>query len=129
MYDTFSVSTIVDDNRTVTALCSKGYSLTAWLIVTSTIATNTPPPETTTPTPTEPNGDPESPGMTLGTGVAIAATVGVVVFLIALFAYLEPDRFRGLTKGLVSRTKAGITWIGEKMSNLLHQIRTKLPSK
>jgi hypothetical protein len=127
VYDTFSVSAVVDDNLTVTAFCSKGYSLTAWLIVTSTTATNTPPPETTTPT--EPDDGPESPGITLGTGVAIAAAIGVVVFLIVLFAWLEPDRFRGLTKGLVSRTKTGITWIGEKVGNFLQQIRTRMPSK
>ena len=50
MFDTFSVSTVVDDNLTVTALCSKGYTLTSWLIVTSTTATNQSPTETTTTT-------------------------------------------------------------------------------
>ncbi|MGD9396595.1 MAG: hypothetical protein PVJ05_09230 [Candidatus Thorarchaeota archaeon] len=125
VYDTFSVSTVVDDNLTVTATCSKGLSITRWLIITSGTATNTPPPETTTPTPTEPTDGPEAPGITLGTGVAIAAAVGVVVFLIVLFAWLEPDRF----KGLGSRIRAGFTWIGEKVGNLLQQIRTRMPSK
>ena len=129
VYDTFSVSAVVDDNLTVTATCSKDFSITRWLIITSGTATNTPPPETTTPTPTEPTDGPESPGITLGTGVAIAAAIGVVVFLIVLFAWLEPDRFRGLVKGFTARARAGVTWIGEKVGNLLQQIRTRMPSK
>jgi hypothetical protein len=124
MYDTFSVSTVVDDNLTVTAFCSKGYSLTTWLIVTSTTATNTPPTETTSPT-----GGTESPGTPLGAGVAIVAGAAVVIFLIVFFAWLNPDRVPKSLKQLGSRIRPGVDWFGEKLSNIVQQIKTRVPSK
>lgn len=124
--DTFSVSAVVDDNLTVTASCNKGYSLSRWLIVTSTTATNTPPTETT-PT-TEPTDGTESPGTPLGAGPAIAAGIIVVVFFIVFFAWLNPERVPESLKQLGSRIRAGFTRFGEKVGNLLNQIKTRSPS-
>jgi hypothetical protein len=128
VYDTFSVSTAVDDNLTVTAFCKRGHSLTTWLIVTSTTATNPQPTETTTST-TEPTDVPESPGASLGASAAIIAGVGVVVFLIVFFAWLQPGGISGTFKQLGSRIRAGFVSFGDKLSNLLQQIKTKVPSK
>ncbi|MFX1483834.1 MAG: hypothetical protein ACFFCP_11680 [Promethearchaeota archaeon] len=127
VYDTFSVSASVGDNITVTANCKKGYSITRWLIATSGTATNPPTTGTTTST-TDPTNGGDVPA-SLGGTVAIVAGVGVVVSLIAFFAWLEPDRFRGLFKNLGPHARAGVTWFGEKLSNILQQIRTRLPSK
>ncbi len=130
VYDTFSVSAIVDDNLTVTAICSKGLSITRWVIVTSTTATNTPPPDTTT-TPTttsEPTGGIDTPGTPLGVEFAIVAGIGVVVFLILFFAWLSPDNIPGVFRQLGSRIRSGLSWFGEKMSNIVQQIKTKLSS-
>jgi hypothetical protein len=133
MLDTFSVSAAIDDNLTVNVLCSKGYPLTTWLIVTSTTATNPQPTETTSTTEhtatTEPYNGPESPGASLGTSVAIIAGVGVVVFLIVFFAWLQPGGISETFKQLGSRIRAGFVWFGEKMSNLFQQIKTKIPPK
>ncbi|MHA1966047.1 MAG: hypothetical protein ACW97G_15845 [Candidatus Thorarchaeota archaeon] len=124
MYDTFSVSTIVGDNLTVTALCKRGHSVTTWLIVTSTTATNTPPTQTTSPT-----GGTESPGTPLDAGVAIVAGAAVVIFLIVFFAWLNPDRVPKSLKQLGSRIRPGVDWFGEKLSNIVQQIKTRVPSK
>ena len=140
MYDTFSVSAVVDDNLTVTAICSKGYSLTRWLIVTSTTATNTPPPTDTTTTTTEPTNGIDSPGTPLGGEIAIVAGIGVVVFLIIFFAWLNPDKVPGAFKQLGSRISGGFSWFGDKLrgalswlkvglGNLLQQIKAKSSSK
>ncbi|MFW9835171.1 MAG: hypothetical protein ACFFEK_14320 [Candidatus Thorarchaeota archaeon] len=128
VYDTFSVSAVVDDNLTVTATCSKGYSLTRWLIVTSGTSTNPPPTDTTTSS-TEPTDNPDPSGSSLGTGVAIAAGVGVVVFLIVLFAWLNPDKVPDSIKQLGSRIRPGVDWFGEKMSNLVQLVKTKVSPK
>ncbi len=142
VYDTFSVSAAVDDNLTVTALCSKGPFITRWVIVTSTTATNTPPPDTTT-TPTttsEPTGVIDTPGTPLGVEFAIVAGIGVVVFLILFFAWLSPDGIPGAFKQLGSRIRSGLIWSGSKLrgafswlktglGNLLQQIKAKEPSK
>ncbi len=136
VYDTFSVSAVVDDNLTVTATCSKDKSITRWLIVTSGTATNTQPPDTTTPTTEPTDGTQPPPDSSLGTGIAIAAGAGVVIFLIAFFAWLNPDNIPGTFRGLGSRLKAGLGWFGEKFrgafswlkvgfGNLLQQIKDK----
>ncbi|MFW9767889.1 MAG: hypothetical protein ACFFF9_15670 [Candidatus Thorarchaeota archaeon] len=128
VYETFSVPTVVDDNLTVTAFCSKDYSLTSWLIVTSTTATN--PPSTETTTSTEPtDGTPPPADGSLGAGVAIAAGVGVVLFLIIFFAWLKPDSVPDSLKQLGSRIRPGAAWIGEKLSSLFQQIKTRIPSR
>ncbi len=133
MYDTFSVSAVLDDNLTVTTLCSKGYSLTRWVVVSSTTSTSSTPTDTTTPTettsPTQPTNGLDSPGTTLDAGVAIAAGVVVVLFLIIFFAWLNPDRVPESFKQLGARVRSRIIWLGEKMSGLLQQLKTRLPSK
>lgn len=141
VYDTFSVSAVVDDNLTVTAFCSKGYSLTTWVVVTSTTATNSPPPDTTTTTTTtEPTNGIDSPGTPLGGEIAIVAGIGVVVFLIVFFAWLNPDKVPSAFKQLGSRIRSGVSWFGEKLrgtfawmkaglGNLLQQIKSKSSSK
>jgi len=127
VYDTFSVSTAVDDNLTVTAFCSKDYSLTSWLIVTSTTATNPTPTETTT---TEPDdGTPPPEYESLGAGVAIAAGVGVVIFFILFFAWLKPEYVPDSVKQLGSRIRPGTDWLGEKLGNFVQQIKGRLPSR
>jgi hypothetical protein len=126
-YDTFSVSAVVDDNLTVTATCSKDYSITRWLIVTSTTASNTPPTDTTSTT--EPTGGTEPPDPSLGLGVAIGAAVAVVIFLIVFFAYLNPERVPEAFKKLGSRIRTGFSWLGEKLSSLFQHIKARLPSK
>ncbi len=141
VYDTFSVSAVVDDNLTVTATCSRGLSITRWVIVTSTTATNTPPSDTTTTTTTEESTDgTDSPGTPLGTEFAVVAGIGVVVFLILFFAWLSPDNIPGVFRQLGSRIRSGLIWTGEKvrnafswlktgLGNLLQQIKAKAPSK
>ena len=131
VYDTFSVSAVVDDNLTVTAFCSKGYSLTRWLIVTSGTSTNPPPTDTTTSStePTAPTDGPEPSEQPLGIGVAIAAGVGVVVFLIVFFAYLNPESVPNVFKQLGSRIRTGLGWLGEKLGNLFQNIKNRIPSK
>ena len=106
VYDTFSVSTVVDDNLTVTAFCSKGYTRTSWLVVTSTTATNPPPTETTTTT-TEPTGSTPPPEPPSGMGPAIVVGVGVVIFFIIFFAWLKPELVPESLKQLVSRIRSG----------------------
>jgi hypothetical protein len=126
MIDSFSVTAAVDDNLTVTALCSKGYTLTRWLIVTSTTATNTQPETTPTTTPT--NTPPPSES-SLGPMVATIAAVGVVLFLVLFFWWLEPDRFSSFFKNLGSRIRSAFTWTAEKVSHLFETAKTKLPSR
>ncbi|MHA2160368.1 MAG: hypothetical protein ACXABE_15865 [Candidatus Thorarchaeota archaeon] len=125
MYDTFVVSTVVGDNLTVTVICKRGHSLPRWVIVTSTTATNPPPTGTTTNT-GPPNGTPQA---TLDAGVAIAAGVGVVIFFIIFFAWLKPEYVPESLKQLGSRIRPGADWFGQKMSNLVQQIKTRVPSR
>ena len=140
MNDTFSVSTVVDDNLTVTAICSKGYSLTRWLVVTSGTSTNSPPTDTTTST-TEPPDNTNPSGTTLGPNPMIAAGVAgaVAVFLIIFFAWLNPDKVPGMFQQLGSRLRSGLSWFGEKLrgtftwlkvglGNLVQQIKSKSTS-
>jgi hypothetical protein len=122
MYDTFSVSANVDDNITVTALCSKGYSLTSWLIVTSTTATNTPPLSTTSATETT-TTDIDTSGTSLGTGPAIAAGATVVIFFILFFAWLKPEYVPDIFKQLGSRVRARASWFVEKLTGVLFRLR------
>jgi hypothetical protein len=128
VYDTFSVSAVVDDNLTVTAFCSKGYSLTKWLIVISGTSTNPPATDTSTST-TEPTESPEPSDQPVGAGVAIAVSIGVVVFLIVFFAWLNPEKIPESIRQLGSRIRPGVDWLGEKLSNIIQQVRAKVPSK
>jgi hypothetical protein len=118
MFETFIVSAIVGDNLSITALCKRGHSLTQWLIVTSTTATNPQSTETTT----EPTGGIESPGTPLGIGPAAVAIVVVVVFFIIFFAWLKPEYVPESLKQLWTRIRSGF-------SNLVHNIRTRSSSK
>ena len=125
LYDTFVVSTDVGDNITVTAICKRGHSLPRWVIVTSTTATN--PPQTGTSTTTgPPDGTPEA---TLDAGVAIAASVGVVLFFVVFFAWLKPEYVPESLKQLGSRVRPGVDWFGQKLSNVAQQIKTRVPSR
>ncbi|MFW9789334.1 MAG: hypothetical protein ACFFE1_16805 [Candidatus Thorarchaeota archaeon] len=124
VYDTFSVSADVDDNLTVTAFCYKGQSLTRWLIVTSTVATNPQSSDTTTTTTTEPDGGPEPlAGGSLGTGIAIAAAAGVVIFLIVFFAWLNPDKVPTSLRGIGTRLKPGVSWLEQKLKGAFSWIK------
>ena len=124
MHDTFSVSAVVDDNLTVIAICSKGYLITSWLIVTSTTATNQSPTETITTT--EPTDGPET---SLGTGPAVAVGIAVVVFFIIFFAWLNPERVPEPLKQLGSRIRSGFERFGETLSTLFQQIKTKVTTR
>jgi hypothetical protein len=128
VYETFSVSTVVDDNLTVTAFCSKGYSLTRWVVVTSTTATNPTSTETTTTT-TEPTDGTPPPDESLGAGVAIAASVGVVIFFVIFFFWLKPEYVPDSIKQLGSRIRPSTNWLGEKLGNLFQQIKARMPSR
>ncbi|NHI90077.1 MAG: hypothetical protein EAX87_11190 [Candidatus Thorarchaeota archaeon] len=140
-YDTFTVSAAVGDNLTVTAFCSKGYSLTRWLVATSGTATNPPSTDTTTST-TEPTESTNPSGTTLGPnpmiGVGVAAAVAV--FLIVFFAWLNPDKVPGMFRQVSSRLRTGLSWFGEKvrgafswlktgLGNLVQQIKTRSTSE
>ena len=105
VFDTFSVSTIVGDNLTVTAICKRGHFLTTWLIVTSTTATNPPPTETTSTT--EPTGSTPPPEPPSGMGPAIVVGVGVIVFFIIFFAWLKPELVPDSLKQIGSRIRPG----------------------
>lgn len=128
VYDTFSVSAVVDDNLTVTTTCSKGYSLTRWLIVTSGTSTSPPPTDTTT-SPTEPTDGPNPSDQPLGAGAAIVVGAGVVVFLVVFFAWLNPDKVPNSLRQLGSRIRPGVSLFGEKLSNLVQLVKTKVSSK
>ncbi len=65
----------------------------------------------------------------LGAGVAIAASIGVVVFLIVFFAWLNPEKISESIRQLGSRIRPGVDWLGEKLSNIMQQVRAKVPSK
>ena len=125
VYDTFSVSAAVDDNLTVTAVCTKGYPITRWLIVTSGTATNPTPTDSTT----SPTDGPEPSDSSLGATVAIIAGVGVVVFLIVFFAWLNPDNVPKSIRQLGSRIRPGIDWLGEKLGNIVQQVKARVPAK
>jgi len=126
MYDTFNVPAAVDDNLTVTGICSKGYSLTRWLIVTSTVATNSPPSNTTS-TP-EPTNGIDSSGAALGTAPAIAAGGVVIIFFVLFFAWLKPEYVPDAFKPLGARAKTGVIWLGEKLRGMLSWLRTGFSS-
>jgi len=126
MCDTFSVSTVVDDNLTVTGVCSKRYSLTTWLIVTSTVATNSQPSNTTSST--EPTDGVDSSGTALGTAPAIAAGGVLIIFFVLFFAWLKPEYVPDAFKPLGARAKTGVTWLGEKLRGMLSWLRTGISS-
>jgi hypothetical protein len=140
-YDTFSVAAAIDDNLTVTALCSKGYSLTSWLVVTSGTSTNPPTTDTTTST-TQPTDGTDSPGTNLGPNpmIGVGVTAVVAVFLIIFFAWLNPDKVPIMFRQIGSRLRTRFSWFGEKLKNtfswlkaglgnLVQQIKTKSTSK
>ncbi len=138
MYDSFAVSTAVDDNLTVTATCKKGYSLTRWLIVsstTSTTTTTTTTITTTTTTTTNTTDGTESPGTALDVSPVIIVGIALVIFFILFFAWLEPDRFPGgsrIRAGLVwfwEKVRGGISWLGTAIGGLFQQIKGKVSSK
>ncbi|MFW9806192.1 MAG: hypothetical protein ACFFFK_05635 [Candidatus Thorarchaeota archaeon] len=140
VYDTFSVSAVVDDNLTVTAFCSKGYSLTTWLIVTSGTSTNPPPTETTTAPTTEPSDNGDPPGALSGLGPAVAASVAVVIVFIIILGWLNPERVPDVFKKLGSRIQSGLSWLGDKLKatflwlkaslgTVYQQIKARVPSK
>ncbi len=120
MNDTFSVSTVVGDNLTATAVCNKGYSLTTWLIVTSTTATNTVPTDTTSTT--------DSPGTLLDAGPAIAMGVAVLIFFVLFFMWLKPEYVPDALKQLGSLIWTGVTWFGDKLRGMLSWLRVGLGS-
>ncbi len=134
MYDSFAVSTAVDDNLTVTATCKKGYSLTRWLIVSSTTSTTTTTITTTTTTTNTTDGT-ESPGTALDVSPVIIVGIALVIFFILFFAWLEPDRFPGgsrIRAGLVwfwEKVRGGISWLGTAIGGLFQQIKGKVSSK
>jgi len=126
MCDTFNVAAAVDDNLTITGVCSKGYALTRWLIVTSTVATNSPPSNTTSTT--EPTNGIDSSGAALGTAPAIAAGGVVIIFFVLFFAWLKPEYVPDAFKPLGARAKTGVIWLGEKMRGMLSWLRTGISS-
>ncbi len=134
MYDSFAVSTAVDDNLTVTATCKKGYSLTRWLIVSSTTSTITTTTTTTTTTTNTTDGT-ESPETALDVSPVIIVGIALVIFFILFFAWLEPDRFPGgsrIRAGLVwfwEKVRGGISWLGTAIGGLFQQIKGKVSSK
>lgn len=118
MYDTFTVSTTLGDNLTVTVTCKRGHSLTQWVIVSSTTATSSLPTETTT----QPTDGPDSPGTTLDAGPVIVAGVAVVLFMIIFFAWLNPERVPDVFKQLGARIRS-------RFSNLVQQVKTRSSSR
>ncbi len=129
VYESFSVSTVVDDNLTVTAFCSKDYTLTSWVIVTSTTATN--PTSTETTTTTQPPDGPDSPDSTLGVGIAIAG--GGIAIIILVVLYIEREHLPESVRQLGSRIRIGSIDAFHKLktgfSNLIQQIRVRFSSK
>jgi hypothetical protein len=88
--DTFAISASSGDNLTVTATCSRGDSLSKWIIVggptTATETTYSTPTQTETGTTTPPPEPPEplDPSIAIGVGF-----VGAVVFIIGFVMYKE----------------------------------------
>lgn len=116
MLDTFSVSAVVGDNLTVTATCSKGYSITRWLVVTSTITTTTTNTTTTTTTQptssstttestTEATNNTDSQGVPMNVSVAIGVVVVLIIFFIFFLMWLKPEYAPDALKNLGSRLK------------------------
>jgi len=135
-YDTFSVSASVGDNLTVVATETKGDSITRWLIVTTSTATNSVTDTTTTTDSTsttgestETTGGPDSLDTTANIGPLVAVGALLVVFFIVLFAWLNPDKVPDAIKQLGTRIKDGLSrlWVG--ISNLFSQIKAKASSK
>ena len=135
MYDSFTVSTDVGDNLTVTATCSKGYPITSWLIVSSTTATNPTTETTSTDTTTDATDVPDLPGTTANMGPVIIVVFALFIFFILFFAWLEPDRFPGgsrIRAGLYwfwEKLRGAISWLGTGISSLFQQIKAKVTSK
>lgn len=129
VYELFSVSTVVDDNLTVTAFCSKDYTLTSWVIVTSTTATN--PTSTETTTTTQPPDGPDSPDSTLGAGLAIAG--GGIAIIILVVLYIEREHLPESVRQLGTRLRTGSLDVLYRLktgfSNIIQQIRVRLGSK
>ncbi|MFW9966942.1 MAG: hypothetical protein ACFFEA_07295 [Candidatus Thorarchaeota archaeon] len=88
--DTFTISASSGDNLTVTATCSRGDSLSKWIIVggssTTTGGTTTTPTQTETETTTPPPEPVEPLDPAIGIGVGLVA---VVIFMLALVLYKE----------------------------------------
>ena len=145
--DTFSVSAVISDNFTVTATCSKGYSITRWLIVTSTTATNssttgqTSTTQSTTTTPTTGlTNTTDAQNTPLSIGPAVVAGVAIIIFFILFFFWLKPEYAPETLKKMGARLKGSFIWLGEKLkdlfiwlrdgvSSLAQQIRVKISSK
>ena len=135
MYDSFTVSTSVGDNLTVTATCSKGYPITSWLIISSTTTTTGTTSTTTTTLTTTTTDGPGSPGTALDVGPVIIVGIALVIFFILFFAWLEPDRFPGgsrIRAGLLwcwEKLRGAITWLGAGISSIFQKIKDKVSSK
>ena len=125
LYDTFSIASAIGDNLTVTGFCSRGDSLTAWLIVTSSTATNPPSGTTTT---TEPTTSTDSPNALLNAGPVVAMGVGVLIFFLLFFLWLKPEYAPDALKQLGSKTRTGVTWLGEKLRGVFAWLKTGLSS-
>ena len=132
MYDSFTVSTSIGDNLTVTATCKRGHSLTRWLIVSSTTTTSSTTETTSTTTTTD---GPDSPGAALDVSPVIVVGIVLVIFFILFFAWLEPDRFPGgsrIRAGLLwfwEKLRGGISWLVTRISSVFQQIKDKVSSK
>ncbi len=128
MSDTFNISAVVGDNLTVTATCNKGYAITSWLIVTSTITTNPTTSGTTssTQTTTETTNTTVNQSIPLNTGPAIVASVTLIVFFVLFFLWLKPEYAPDVLKKLGSHLKDSLIWLGEKMRDLLSRLRSGL---
>ncbi|MCK5389350.1 MAG: hypothetical protein KAJ36_02595 [Candidatus Thorarchaeota archaeon] len=137
MYDSFTVAADNGDNLTVTATCSKGYSITSWLtVLSSTSTTTTTTSDTTTTTTTTNTTDgPDSPGTPLEVSPVVIVGIALVIFFILFFAWLEPDRFPGGTRiraGLLwfgEKVRGAISWLGTGISGLFQKIKDKVSSK
>jgi len=152
-YDTFDISASAGDNLTVSAIESKDYIITRWLIVTGPTTTSTSVTDTTTTTTdttsttgstttdstettstettsgsTNPN-IPDSPDTPANLGLVLGVGIFLVIFFIVLFAWLNPDKVPDAIKQLGTRIKDGLSRIWAGISNLFGQIRTKINSK
>ncbi|MGY5872797.1 MAG: hypothetical protein RTV72_11165 [Candidatus Thorarchaeota archaeon] len=106
MYDSFTVATDVGDNLTVTATCNlQGYTITSWLIVSSTTVTNSPTTTDTTTNTTDATDGPESPGNTGNVGLAIIVVIVLILFFTLFFAWLKPEYVPERFKQIGSRVR------------------------
>ena len=144
--DTFDVTAVIGDNLTVTATCSKAYSITRWLVITSTTTTNTSSAETTSTTTanetstTEPTNTTNALDTPMNTGPVLAIVVGLLIFFILFFLWLKPEYAPDALKKLGTRIRAGLSLLTEKLreigvwiktgfTSLLQQLKIKLISK